>query len=260
MGIVNLTPDSFSDGGRYRGLDEVLSHIETMIEEGADIIDIGAESSRPGAHPISAKEEILRLSPLLSVFAHHFKVPFSVDTTKSEVADLALSCGAHFINDISAFKKDPGMPAMIAKHGAGVILMHMQGTPETMQQNPLYDNVVASVVSELKKAIDTAQKARITNIVIDPGIGFGKNLEHTMTLLRHLPDLVQLGFPVLVGLSRKSFVGTLLGDPVEERLYGSLASGLYAWMKGAQILRVHDILPYKKCIDTFMALEGISHV
>lgn len=244
MGILNATPDSFYDGGRYTDWDQALARAEQMIAEGADILDIGGESTRPGAEPVPVEEELRRVIPLIEAIANRFEVPLSVDTTKSEVARHALQAGACLVNDISGLRFDPKMPEVIASYGAGVVLMHIQGTPRTMQINPVYHDVVAEVRASLQDSIERALQAGIPSekIWIDPGIGFGKAVEHNLTILKHIPELKALGYSVLIGTSRKSFIGHLLGGlPPEERLEGSLATVALSIAWGADIVRVHDV-------------------
>lgn len=244
MGILNATPDSFYDGGRYINRERALARVEQMIAEGADIIDIGGESTRPGAEPVPVEEELRRVIPLIEAIASRFEIALSVDTTKSEVARHALQAGACIVNDISGLRFDPKMPEVIASYGAGVVLMHIQGTPRTMQINPVYHDVVAEVRASLQDSIECALHAGISSekIWIDPGIGFGKTIEHNLTLLKHIPELKALGYPVLIGTSRKSFIGHLLGGlPPEERLEGSLATIALSIAWGADIVRVHDV-------------------
>ena len=256
MGIVNITPDSFSDGGKYIQATQAMAHIETLIQEGADIIDIGAESSRPGATPLTAEEEIARLKPILIQYKAHFSTPLSIDTTKAEVASFALDLGADMINDISGFRADPTLPKVISQYKATAILMHMQGNPETMQHAPHYDSVIDTVKKSLSESIEIAKAAGIKDIIIDPGIGFGKTVDHNLELLQQLEQFKSLGYPILIGTSRKSFIGAITGESVENRLEGSLASGLFAVIKGASILRVHDVKPHKKALNMLDALLG----
>jgi len=244
MGVLNLTPDSFYDGGRYTTLERALARAEQMIAEGADILDIGGESTRPGADPVPLEEEIRRTLPVIEAIAARYDIALSIDTTKSEVARLALQAGAHIVNDISGMRFDPRMPEVVAEAGALVILMHIKGTPKTMQQNPTYEDVVREVRDTLAQHAERAQQAGIPKerIWLDPGIGFGKTLEHNLQLLRRLPDLKSLGYPVLVGTSRKSFIGLILGGlPPEERLEGTLATLALAIAWGADAVRVHDV-------------------
>jgi dihydropteroate synthase len=245
MGVLNTTPDSFYDGGRYAAFERALARAEQMLAEGADILDIGGESTRPGAEPVSEDEELRRTVPVIEAIAARYpQAIISIDTTKSRVAELALQAGACIVNDISGMTFDPRMAEVAARAGALVVLMHIQGTPRTMQLNPRYADVVAEVRDTLAAHARRAQQAGIPreNIWIDPGIGFGKTVEHNLQLLHHLPTLKSLGYPVLIGTSRKSFIGHLLGGlPPEERLEGTLATLALAVAWGADIVRVHDV-------------------
>ena len=243
MGILNVTPDSFSDGGRYTEPGPAIERGLQMAREGALILDVGGESSRPGAEPVSAAEEIRRVVPVLTGLAAATDVLLSVDTTKAEVAEQALAAGAHIINDISALTADPGMTDVARRHGAGVVLMHMQGTPRTMQREPAYRDVVEEVARYLEERVRALAEAGLdpAGLAVDPGLGFGKTVEHNVALLRGLPRLTRLGYPVLVGASRKSFLGRLTGRAVDERLAPSLAALAFAVQQGAHILRVHDV-------------------
>ncbi|HAF70698.1 MAG: Dihydropteroate synthase [Acetothermia bacterium 64_32] len=251
MGILNVTPDSFSDGGRFLSPDAAVERALVMEGEGADIIDIGGESSRPGAEPVSVEEELGRVLPVLERLRGRLRIPISIDTTKAEVAEAALRAGASIVNDISALRFDPAMAPLVAEFGAGLVLMHMLGTPKTMQQSPHYDDVVREVRGFLAERAQYAQSQGIPReaIAVDPGIGFGKTVEHNLELLRRLPELVELGFPVLVGPSRKSFIGAILDLPVEERLEGTLAACAVAVVRGADILRVHDVRQVRRAAD-----------
>ncbi len=244
MGILNTAPDSFSDGGLFFSTEAAVEHALKMTAEGADIIDIGGESTRPGAEPVGSSEELRRTIPVIAALRAASDVFVSIDTTKATVAKEALSSGADIINDVSAFTAEPEIAAVAAESGAGVVLMHMQGTPRTMQINPSYHDVVADVRAHLCERMDAAVRAGIdrASIVVDPGIGFGKTVEHNLELLRRLPDLSAVA-PLLVGASRKHFIGQLLGrgDPVD-RLAGSLAAAAFSVMRGACILRVHDVI------------------
>ena len=260
MGVLNVTPDSFSDGGKY--LDPLLAaeHAERMAEEGADIIDVGGESSRPGAEGISAAEELERIMPVLKTVAGRLKIPVSVDTRKSEVAREALRAGASVINDITALRGDPEMAAVIAEHGAGVVLMHMKGSPRDMQRDPAYKDVMGEIKAYLSGSIDIAHSAGIDpdKIIIDPGVGFGKTLEHNLEILRRLGELYDLGKPVLVGTSRKSFLGGITGKDGEARIFGTAASVAAAIMNGADVVRVHDVAAMKdiaRVIDAIITGE-----
>ncbi|BCW96027.1 MAG: dihydropteroate synthase [Fimbriimonadales bacterium] len=245
MGVLNATPDSFYDGGKYDHLDAALARAEQMLDEGADILDIGGESTRPGAEPVPEVEELRRTLPLIEAIAARYpNAVLSIDTTKSRVAERALQAGACIINDISGMTFDPRMAAVAAQAGALVVLMHIQGTPRTMQQNPTYIDVVAEVRDALHTHATRVEQAGVPreNIWLDPGIGFGKTLEHNLQLLRNLPALKSLGYPILIGTSRKSFIGQLLGGlPPEERLEGTLATLALAVAWGADIVRVHDV-------------------
>lgn len=245
MGILNTTPDSFSDGGSYFDPAAAVDRALEMIAQGADIIDVGGESTRPGADPVQALEEIRRTVPIIGKIRAQSDVPISIDTMKAEVAFQALEAGADIINDVSALEGDAEMAGVAAESLAGVVLMHMQGSPRTMQNDPEYGDVVHEVGAYLKTRMDVAAEAGINRdrLVIDPGIGFGKTVEHNLQLLRGLPRLARCGAPLLVGASRKSFIGRLLRKgPADERLAGSLGAAAFAVMGGAHILRVHDVL------------------
>jgi len=245
MGILNTTPDSFSDGGIFIDPDAAVEHALEMVEQGADIIDVGGESTRPGADPVSVTEEIRRTVPVIEGIRRHSGIPLSIDTTKAAVASEAIAAGADIINDISSFETDSGMVEVAASTGAGVVLMHMQGTPRTMQNDPVYDDVVLEVCNYLMARIDFAMQHGVAcdSMVIDPGIGFGKTVEHNLELLRNLSELQHAGRPLLIGASRKSFIGRITGrtDPAQ-RLAGSLGIAAWAVAGGAHILRVHDVL------------------
>jgi dihydropteroate synthase len=243
MGILNITPDSFYDGGRREDVSQAIADGVAMVEAGAEILDIGGESTRPGSRPVSDQEELGRVLPVLSGLRREIKIPISVDTYKAKVAQAALEAGADLVNDISALRFDPEMATLIGREQVPVVLMHMQGTPRTMQNEPLYSDVVREVrdflADRLNEATDRGVAPEAT--IIDPGIGFGKTLEHNLTLLRSLPSLVALGRPLLVGASRKTFLGKILGLDPDERLEGSLAAAVAAVLGGANILRVHDV-------------------
>jgi dihydropteroate synthase len=243
MGVLNVTPDSFSDGGRYLDPDAAVRHALEMADEGADIIDIGAESSRPGAQPVSESEELRRLIPVVREVCRRVVVPVSVDTTKAGVARAALDAGAAIVNDISACQADPAMLPVVADAGAGLVLMHMQGTPQTMQRAPHYRSVVDEVREFLRERLQIAVRAGVAaeQILLDPGIGFGKNLEHNLALLARLDALHSLGRPILVGVSRKSFIGEVLGRGLDDRLMGTAAAVAAAVSRGARVVRVHDV-------------------
>jgi dihydropteroate synthase len=243
MGIVNVTPDSFSDGGKYFDPARAAAHGEEMARDGADVIDVGGESTRPGARSVSAAEEMDRVLPVIRELRRKVSLPISIDTMKSEVARAALGEGADVVNDISALGFDPAMAPLVAAEKVPVVLMHMQGTPQTMQRDPSYADVVGEVKTFLRRRIQFAIDAGVAadKTIIDPGIGFGKNLDHNLALLRGLADLAALGRPILVGTSRKTFIGKLLDAGPEERLEGSLAAAVAAVLAGANIIRVHDV-------------------
>lgn len=243
VGILNVTPDSFSDGGQFRSDDEAVAHALRMVEAGAAMLDIGAESSRPGAIPVTEEEETARLMPVLEKIARHCRVPISVDTTKAGVARRAIEAGASLINDISALRFDPAMGKLAAETGAGLVLMHMPGTPQTMQQQASYADVVHEVTAYLTERMAAAEAIGVKSeqIVLDPGFGFGKLVPHNLALLDRLPELCDLGRPLFVGLSRKSFIGQVTGRPVNEREFGTAAAVALAVERGASLLRVHDV-------------------
>jgi dihydropteroate synthase len=256
MGIINVTPDSFSDGGRHLDLEAALAHARQLIDEGADILDIGGESTRPGALPVSVQQEMDRVLPVLEGL-RDASVPISVDTRKPEVMRAAIAAGAQMVNDISALSDVAAMDAIVSSDVA-VCLMHKQGDPQTMQSQPHYQNVVAEVADYLRKRIAAAESAGIqrNRIVIDPGFGFGKTLEHNLTLLRELHELTELGVPVLAGLSRKSMLGALTGQEVSRRLPASIAAALIAVQRGAAIVRVHDVKETAEALKILNAVNG----
>jgi dihydropteroate synthase len=243
MGILNTTPDSFFDGGRYDSYESAVEKAGKMIDKGADIIDIGGQSSRPGSKPVDSGEELKRTIPLIKYIHDNYNVLISIDTYRSKVAERAVSVGAHIINDISALTMDEGMAQVASKSGAAVVLMHMKGSPEDMQDDPQYGDVVDEVYEYLDRRTSYAVKSGISTdkIIIDPGIGFGKTLEHNLAILNKIREFGSMGFPILIGASRKSFIGKILDLPVEERLEGSLGASVWAAINGASILRVHDV-------------------
>jgi dihydropteroate synthase len=247
MGVLNVTPDSFSDGGKFLAPDNAISRAQQMIEEGADIIDIGGESSRPGSVPVSEEEELNRIIPVLDALTSA-EIPISVDTYKANVAEKALAKGASIINDISGLNFDPELADVVAEHNASIILMHTLGKPKTMQKNIYYDDVIEDIHQYLENSIETAMNAGISeeNIVIDPGIGFGKTIEHNLEIIKRLKEFSDLNKPILIGTSRKSFIGKILDLPVEDRLEGTLATLAVSIMNGAKILRVHDVKESKR--------------
>ena len=243
MGILNVTPDSFSDGGDFEQLDAALQHANQMLEEGAHIIDVGGESTRPGSESVDQDTEIARVVPVISRLAKTTDALISIDTMKSGVAEAALEAGAHIVNDVSAGTYDPEIATVAARYQAGLVLMHMQGMPRDMQEQPAYADVVADVRAYLERRIEEVLIAGVEReaLCIDPGIGFGKSVDHNLDLLVGLPALADLEVPVLVGLSRKSFLGKITGAGVEQRIAGSLAGLVYSILRGAHILRVHDV-------------------
>lgn len=256
MGIVNVTPDSFFDGGRFYDPQEAVAHAVRLVEEGADLLDIGAESTRPGAFPVDEEEELLRLIPVVSAVAKAVSVPVSVDTSKAAVARAAIDAGAVMVNDVTALRGDRPMAEVVASTGAGLVLMHMQGTPETMQREPHYDDVVEDVARFLGERARFAMDrgVRRERIVLDPGIGFGKTLAHNVDLLANLHAFLQLGFPVLVGPSRKGFIGQLTHRSVEGRAWGTAAVVGLAVEQGVSILRVHDVAEMKDVVTVAGAI------
>ena len=242
MGVLNITPDSFSDGGAWLSVGDAVAHARQMVEAGADIIDVGGESTRPGAAPVSAEEELQRVIPVIEALQAVIDIPVSIDTQKPAVMRAAVSAGAGMINDVNALQADDAVQTA-ARLGVPVCLMHMQGIPETMQDMPDYRDVVAEVGSFLGERATACEAAGIParQIVLDPGFGFGKTVEHNLELLRRLDRLVALGYPVLVGLSRKSLIGKVLGLPVDKRLYPSIALAVLAIWQGASIVRCHDV-------------------
>ena len=267
MGVLNVTPDSFSDGGRYLSPERAVEHALRMIDEGADFIDIGGESTRPkgtaygeGADPVRASDELRRIMPVIERLAGMTDVPISVDTSKAEVAREALDAGAVIVNDISGFRFDPDLPSTVASAGASAILMHSRGTPKTMQELPAHQDLLAEVRAQLRAALRLGERAGIRQMMVDPGIGFSKTVEENLRLLVSLGELQELGYPVLVGPSRKSFIGEVLGLPVEERLEGTLSSVAIALFRGAHIVRVHDVkesVRTARMVDALKAAEAL---
>jgi dihydropteroate synthase len=258
MGIVNITPDSFSDGGRYLAVDRAVAQALALVEQGADILDLGAESTRPGATPVCEQEEMDRLLPVLSEVVKRTTVPVSADTMKSRVARAALDAGASIINDVTAMRFDPEMAQVVAQYGAAVVLMHMQGMPMTMQNAPRYENVVAEVGDFFEERIDAAERAGIakSHIVLDPGFGFGKLQVHNFGLLNHLSVFSRFGCPLLVGLSRKAFLGKILDRPVQDREWGTAAAVAVAVDRGAAIIRVHEVAAMKDVVKVAVAVRS----
>jgi dihydropteroate synthase len=260
MGIVNVTPDSFYDGGRFSRSEDAIERALHMANEGADIVDVGGESARPGARPISVQEEMDRALPVVEGIRRRSPVHISIDTSKADVAAEAISLGAGIVNDISAFRLDERMAAVTADAGAFVVLMHMQGSPETMQQKPTYTDVVEEIRSFLAERVRAAVDAGIAEerVFVDPGIGFGKTLDHNVAVLRNLARLADLGRPVLVGLSHKTFLGAILDVPPDERIEATIAANTAAILNGASIIRVHDAKEGRRTADVAARLR--SHV
>jgi len=258
MGILNITPDSFYDGGRYFKKELAIERALEMADDGADIIDIGGESSRPGAEPVSEKEELARVLPVIEVIAPKISIPISIDTCKADVAKRALDAGAEIVNDISALRFDESMADTIKDYGSYVVLMHMIGNPRTMQKNPYYKNVVDNIISFLRKRIDFAVDHGIpkNRIIIDPGIGFGKTLKHNLAILRNLERFNELGYPVLIGASNKSMIGRITGASGEERIWGTAAIVAYCVINGIAIQRVHDVKAMKQVCNVAAAIKG----
>lgn len=256
MGVVNVTPDSFFDGGRFDDPQRAVAHAVRLVEEGAALLDIGAESTRPGALPVDEQEERRRLIPVVAALAKAVSVPISVDTSKAEVARAAIDAGAVMINDVTALRGDRAMVDVAAQTGAGLVLMHVQGTPETMQQAPHYDDVVGEIAQFLAERARFAVDHGVSQdrIVLDPGIGFGKTLDHNLDLLANLHVFAQLGFPLLVGPSRKGFIGQLTHQSVEARAWGTAGVVALAVQQGANILRVHDVGPMKDVVSVAFAI------
>ncbi len=259
MGILNVTPDSFSDGGKYFGRDQALKHAEKLISEGADIIDVGGESSKAGSRPIPVQEEIKRIIPVISEIKKRFKVAVSVDTYKKDVAESAVNEGAEIINDITGLSYEGGIMAeFAAEKRLKTIIMHMKGMPENMQLNPCYEDVVREISEFFAERIRfvVSKGIKKENIIIDPGIGFGKTLEHNLTILRNLSAFLEFKVPLMVGPSRKSFIGDILNADVSQRLEGTLAASVYAAMQGVSYIRIHDVGEVKKALDVLLAITG----
>jgi dihydropteroate synthase len=255
MGVVNVTPDSFSDGGLFLDPERAVAHGRELVAAGADVLDVGGESTRPGAEAVDVEEERRRVLPVVEALARE-PVSVSIDTSKSAVAEAALDTGAEIVNEITAFRADLELAGLCADRGCEVVLMHMLGTPRTMQENPRYDDVVDDVKDFLAERIEFAISEGIAEarIWVDPGIGFGKTVEHNLELLRRLGELRELGRPLVVGTSRKSFIGKLTSAPVDQRLGGTIASCVLAYANGAEMLRVHDVGPVREALTTAAAI------
>jgi dihydropteroate synthase len=260
MGIVNVTPDSFSDGGRFLDTDAAVGHALRLVADGADLLDIGGESTRPYSQPVSAEDERQRVLPVIERLASDVEVPISIDTSKAAVARAAVEAGAEIINDVTGLAGDSGMVQVALETGAGVCAMHMQGSPQTMQDNPTYGDVVAEVRDYLRERRDALVAAGIPHerICLDPGIGFGKTHEHNTVLMAHCNELHSLGCPVLVGHSRKGFLGKLIGDQDADRTSATVGAALGLAVQGVQIVRVHDVRPVREALVAFESAGGFG--
>ena len=251
MGVLNITPDSFSDGGLFYKPEKAIEHGLRMAEEGADIIDVGGESSRPGSDPVPLDEELKRVVPVIEGLASHIQIPLSVDTYKAGVAEQAIEAGAQIINDISGIRFDPHIPAVAARYDTPLIIMHIKGTPKTMQQDPSYENLMGEIIDYLREGIERAEQGGVdpNQVILDPGIGFGKRVEDNLMILNRLDELNVLGRPLLIGTSRKSFIGAVLDLEVDQRAIGTLATVAVSVLKGAHVVRVHDVAPARQAVD-----------
>lgn len=256
MGIVNVTPDSFSDGGKFAASDLAIAHALKLVEEGAAILDIGGESTRPNATPVSLQEELDRVIPVIESLVGQINIPISIDTYKPQVMQAAIAAGASIINDVRALQED-GALEVATKSNVGICLMHMQGTPQTMQVNPQYQDVVAEVKAFLQARLEASIRkgCSASRIVLDPGFGFGKTRAHNITLIQQLESFVSVGRPLLVGLSRKSVLGQVTGNDIDARLYASVAASVISAMKGAKILRVHDVSATVEALKVVSAIQ-----
>lgn len=254
MGILNVTPDSFSDGGSHPGVEEAVGHALRMVEEGADFIDVGGESTRPGAEPVTEAEEMRRVLPVIESLARRTDTPISVDTRKAAVAEAALGSGATIVNDVSGLFGDDRMAGTVGRSGGSVVLMHMKGTPATMQLDPRYTDLIGEISGFLRAGIAAAREAGIRQVIVDPGLGFGKTVSDNLEILDRLGELRDLDCPIMVGPSRKSFIGALLGLPVDQRLEGTAGAVAVAVMNGARLVRVHDVAPAKRLLTVVDAV------
>jgi len=256
MGVLNITPDSFSDGGFFFEPHRAIEHGLRMAEEGADIIDIGGESSRPGSDPVPVDEELKRVIPVIEGLASHLKIPLSVDTYKSQVAERAIEAGAQMINDISGLRFDPQIPAVAARYDTPLIIMHIQGTPKMMQQDPFYEDLMGEIIAYLREGIKKAERGGVDphQVIVDPGIGFGKRVQDNLVIINRLYELNVLGRPLLIGTSRKSFIGAVLDAEVHQRGIGSLATVAVSVLKGAHIVRVHEVASARQAVDMVDAI------
>lgn len=262
MGVLNVTPDSFSDGGLYLDKEIAVEHALKLIEDGADIIDIGGESSRPGSLPVSTEEEIRRTIPVINELAKRTRAPISIDTYKAEVARQALDSGASIVNDISGLRFDAGMAAVVAQNNVPIMLMHIKGSPNNMQSSPSYEALIPEIIDYLRESINICRESGIPeqNIIIDPGIGFGKTLEHNLKIIANLKEFSLLGKPIAIGVSRKSFIGKILGDlPPSQRLEGTASAVAISVCNGANIVRVHDVAQMSKVVKIADAIKKYSY-
>ncbi|MFC1576719.1 dihydropteroate synthase [Candidatus Omnitrophota bacterium] len=258
MGVLNRTPDSFSDGGRYLEESAALTRIEEMVREGADIIDIGGESTRPGAPEVSPDEELDRVMPVIEKAARNLNIPISIDTRKAKVAEEALKAGAGIVNDVTGLRGDPEMAGVVREHNAALIVMHIKGTPRTMQEDPVYGDLIPEIIESLAGSIKIAEEAGIprNKIIIDPGIGFGKTVEHNLEIIGRIDEFKALGRPILLGTSRKSFIGKVLNRGTDDRIWGSAATSAIAVLKGVNVIRVHDVKEQSDVVRIIDAVAG----
>ena len=258
MGVLNVTPDSFSDGGKFLKTEDAVAHAKQMADDGADFIDVGGRSSRPGSEEISVDEELSRVIPVITALKNELKIPVSVDTYRSQVADEALSSGAHIVNDISAFNFDSAMPKVVAKHKASCILMHIKGSPKNMQKNPVYEDLMAEVLLYFENAVWKAIISGIDQLIVDPGIGFGKTTEHNLTLIKYMYEIKKLDCPVMIGVSRKSLIDNIAHADINNRLSGTIALNTISILNGVNILRVHDVkeaVQASRIIDAYKKIK-----
>jgi dihydropteroate synthase len=260
MGIVNVTPDSFSDGGRFFDENAAVARALQLVDDGADLLDIGGESTRPYSDPVDASEELRRVLPVIKALAAQVQIPISIDTSKSAVAGAVIEAGAEIVNDVTGLDGDPGMIELVRQTGVGVCAMHMQGTPQTMQDKPTYTDVVAEIREYLRHRRDALIDAGVERerICLDPGIGFGKTHEHNITLMQHCREFHSLGCPMLVGHSRKGFLGKLIGDKEADRTNATVGAALALAVQGIQIVRVHDVRPVREALASFEGTGGLE--
>lgn len=260
MGILNATPDSFSDGGEYNEVESALGRIGLMVSQGAHIIDIGGESTRPGSDPVTKQQELDRVLPVLEKAIPQFPdTLFSIDTTKYRVAEEALKLGTHFVNDVSGLQKEPRFVDLCVTYNAAYIMMHAQGDPKDMQKDPSYEDVVQDIKQFFREGIIQSEEKGLQNIIVDPGIGFGKTLDHNLRLIADLEEFIDLEYPIMVGASRKSMIGQVLGErPVDDRLIGTVAAHYHAMINGANIIRVHDVKEAHDSLQVFNAIRSVE--